>query len=282
MFKWYCLQGAQKGWEYLQPLKEKYPNVRTMALVCSTNPHAVDIFAHDPYIDVIEYYPWPIRNNGNLLQPGQLKLAQALSKRGYPLMRIADMQRLGLKPKKCTVHLSETDREELTRVTKGIGPYVVVHPFASVEERQVVSLEQHSQLINRLTQELGYNIIILGKSYQRSFSSQGGLTSYSKEETIQVVNPQVFNLVNQTNTRVAIKIVQGAVGFAGVHSCFSCIAAATKIPVVVFSNNERSKITQQTLQSWWTKERNFSIVNVEAQSWDKAVDKSCSYLQGCL
>lgn len=282
MFKWYCLQGAQKGWEYLQPLKEKYPEIRTMALICSTNPHAIDLFTHDPYIDTVEYYPWPINKNGNLLQPGQLHLANVLNKRGYPLMKISNMQHLGLEPKKCIVHLSETDNKELAQATKEIEPYVVMHPFASVTERQVIDLKQYNQLIDSLIQEVGYNVVILGKSYQRSFSSQEGLTSYNKEETIQVVNSRVFNLVNQTNARVAIKIVQKAAGFIGVHSCFSCIAAATKIPVVVLSNSERHEITQQTMQNWWTKEHNFSIINVDIQSWSETINKSCSYLRGYL
>jgi ADP-heptose:LPS heptosyltransferase len=280
MFKWYCLQGTQRGWGYLQSLKEKYPNTQTMALVCSTNPHAVDIFTHNPYIDIVKYHAWPINNKGNLLLPGQLRLEQVLKKKGYPLMSIPKMQQLGLKPKKCVIYLDEKDNKEFKKVIGKIGPYIVLHPFASVAERQVVDLKQYNQLIDQLVQKFNCSVIILGKSYQRSFSSQNKLTSYNKEETIQTINPQALNLVNQTNTRVAIKIVQGAIGFIGVHSCFSCIAASEQIQTVVLSNNKNCKIAQQTMRSWWTKNNNFSIINVNKQPWDETVNQSCSYLQG--
>lgn len=280
MFKWYCLQSAGMGWGYLQSLKEKYPHVRTMALICSTNPHAIDLFAHDPYIDTIEYYPWPLNKAGNLLQPGQLRLAQVLQKRGYPQMQIPQMQQLGLIARKCSVYLSDADQKELSHVTKGIGPYIVLHPFASVDERQVVNLEQYDQLIDAIIEQFNYDVVVLGKSYQRTFSdSQGKLTSYSKKETIRSTNPRVFNLVDKTNVRTAIKIVQGAAGFIGVHSCFSCIAAATRIPVVVLSTNINAPIVQKTMQNWWTKEPNVGIIKVNIQPWSETIDQTYSHLQ---
>lgn len=280
IYKWYCLQSNKHGWGYLQSLKEKYPNTKVMALICSTNPHAVDVLTHDPYIDIVEYYAWPINNKGNLLLPGQLHLERVLKKRGYPVIGVQSMKNLGLKPKKCAIHLSKEDNKELEKTTKGIGPYIVVHPFASIPERQAVGLKQYNQLIDTLVQKFNCSVIVLGKSYQRSFSSQKGPTSYSKEETIHTTNPQAINLVNKTNTRVAIKIVQDAIGFVGVHSCFSCIAASEQIQTVVLSNNKNCKIAQQTMRSWWTKNNNFSIINVNCQSWDKTISQSCSHLQG--
>jgi ADP-heptose:LPS heptosyltransferase len=282
MFKWYCLQSALRGWGYLQPLKEKYPSVRTMALVCSTNPHAVDLFAHNPYIDVVEYYAWPINNKGNLLQPGQLHLERILSKKGYPLMNIPSMQKLGLKPKECIIHLDEADNKELENIIKEAGRYIVVHPFASVIERQVVDPKRYSQLIDRLVQEFDCNVVILGKSYQRSFSSQKGLTSYSKEETIQVANSRVFNLVDKTNTRVAIKITQKAIGFVGVLSCFSAISITTRVPAAVLCSSGNHQIAQREIQRLWAREPNFNVISVDLQSWNETIDQSCSHLQKYL
>lgn len=280
MYKWYCLQGRIRGWAYLQSLKEKYPNTKVMALVCSTNPGAVDVFTHDPYIDKIEYHPWPLNQKGNLLSPGQLHLDRVLKKKGYPFMGVPGLKKLGLEANDRILHLSETDKTQWEKLTKNIGPYIVLHPFASVPERQTIGLEKYNQLINELVEQSRYKIVILGKSYKRSFSSKNKLTSYNKEETIETTNPQVVNLVNKTNTRVAIKITQGATGFIGVHSCFSCIAASELIKTVVLSNNANSKIAQQTMKSWWTKHNNFSIINVNKQEWNKTVDQSCSYLQG--
>lgn len=282
IYKWYCLQSNAHGWGYLESLKERYPKTQVMALICSTNPHAIDLLEHNPYIDVIEYYAWPVNNKGNLLPPGQLHLGQILNKRGYPPMKILQMKKLGLEPKKCIIHLDETDNKELDKIIKVAGRYIVVHPFASVPERQVTDTKDYNKLINKLVKDFDCNVVILGKSYHRSFTSQGKLTSYSKEETIEVDNPRIFNLVNKTNTRVAIKIVQGASGFVGVHSCFSCIAASEKIKTVVLSNNQNCKIAQQMMRTWWTKHNNFSIINVNKQAWDKTVDQSYSYLQGNL
>lgn len=281
MFKWYCLQSAVRGWGYLQPLKERYPHVRTMALVCSSNPHAVDLFEHNPYIDEIEFYPWPMNKAGNPLLPGQLRLAQMLKKRGYPSMNIPDMQHLGLSPQECIVHLSQSDLDEVERLTKGIGSYIVLHPFASVDERQVVDIKWYNQLINKLVQEFSCDIVVLGKSYQRSFSDfQGKVSSYHKKETIQVDNLRVFDLVDQTNVRVAINIIQNATSFIGVHSGFSCIAAAAKMPVVVLSTSANNKIAQKMMRNWWTQENNVSVISVDKQPWDKTVSQTCSYLRG--
>lgn len=280
MYKWYCLQSHIRGWGYLQSLKEKYPQTKVMALICSTNPHAVDIFTHNPYIDIVEYYAWPINNQGNLLQPGQLRLAQMLNSKGYPLMNIPNMQRLGIKPKECIIHLSKTDRDELEELTNEIGPYIVVHPFASVPERQTVSPEQYTQLIDKLIEKFNCDVIILGKSYKRSFSSGKGLTSYNKEETIETTNPRAFNLVNKTNTRVAITITENAKGFVGALSSFCAIAATKQIKTVVLSNNEFHKIAQVEIRRLWTKNNNFSIINTDTQTWDETMDQSCLYLQG--
>ena len=278
MYKWYCLQGNIRGWGFLPALKKKHPNTQVMALVCSTNPHAVEVFEHDPYIDRVEYYPWPLNQKGNLLLPGQLHLEQILKNKGYQFMAPAGFRKLELEPEKRELYISKEDSDKLQQLTKGTKPYMVVHPFASVPERQIVELDKYNELIENIINKFNCNVIILGKSYQRSFFSKGKLQSYSKKETIHIDNPRVFNLVDKTNSRVAIKIAQSAIGFVGVHSCFSCVAASEQIRTVVLSNNKNTPIAQQTMRNWWSKNNNFSIINTEKQIWKEIVKKTCLFL----
>lgn len=210
--------GGQDYWGYLKGIKDKYPDIKIKAVLCIHNPQATEFLKYNPYLEKIEQYPWQVDG-----EPVFNKY-----KEDYAFIRDAEGIFNELIYEKPSIYLNK-EEEEFVKHIQEMGNYVFIHPFAGLKDRVALPIGEYPDLINRIIDDLGYNVVIQGGSYKRT--NQGG--SEEIQEIFEYQRKGLFNLVGKTNARIAVRLVQNASGFIGTHSCYVLIAWIEKIRSVL-------------------------------------------------
>jgi ADP-heptose:LPS heptosyltransferase len=199
---------GQRGWEYLKPLKEEHPDIEIKVMLTCINPQARELIRYNPYIDTIESYLWT--------HPARAHLRRIIEehKGDYsPLLEATGLLRT-LQPAVPEIYLNTEDQEIIDLIT-GQGKYIFIHPFSGEPSRIAFPSEQYPALIDRLIDELGYSVVVVGGTYKKNLT-----THVVMSESLAYERDGLFNLVNKTNARVATILAQKAQGFIGTWSCY--------------------------------------------------------------
>jgi len=202
----------KKGWGFLESFKKKFPNSKIRAIVTSCSKEGARYLKYNPHIDEIKELPWvnPHRPWKDLAShvTGHIPLDQAVKK---------FMPEIKGKGKIPPVYLSPEDKV----FVKGIidaGKYTFIHPFAGTPERMAFPLKEYPKLIDRLIDELGYNVVLIGATYKQ-LANQGMKEKIKKEE-FEYQRPGFFNIVNKANMRIGVYLAQYAERWIGTWSCY--------------------------------------------------------------
>lgn len=135
----------------------------------------------------------------------------------------------GLDYKKPQIYLNKEEKIQVETI-KNAGKYIVIHPFAGLRDRIAFPIEKYPGLIDEII-DTGYNVIVIGGSYTR-------INRDGQEEVIEILEYSrkgLFNLVGNTNARVATRLIQDASGFIGTHSCYILVASIEKIRSILIA-----------------------------------------------
>jgi ADP-heptose:LPS heptosyltransferase len=199
----------KRGWGYIEALKKKYPNIELRVFITCCNPQGMEFVKYNPYIDLLEQHPW---THPHMPWPKEVELT-----RGYrPIEKVAKELLPGMKPIIPPVYLSEEDKKVVQEI-KSQGKYVFIHPYSGESFRVVFPPKEYPALIDRLIDDLDYNVVIVGGSYLREKPGR----SWSKKEEFKYERSGLFNLVNKSNVRVCAKLARDAYGWIGTFSCYA-------------------------------------------------------------
>lgn len=199
-----------KGWGHVEAFKKKFPNSKIRAIITSCSVEGAKYIKYNPYIDEIKELPWV---NPHRPWPG---LDEHII--GYkPLHQAAKELMPGIPGQIPPVYLSPSDKIIVDNVTKQ-GKFAFIHPFAGTSERMVFPVEKYPELIDRLIDEMGYNVVAMGGTYKQ-LANQGRKDIIRKEE-LAYERPGLFNLVNKANMRIGIYLALHAERWIGTWSCY--------------------------------------------------------------
>lgn len=220
------------GWRFwgkLRGFKEKYPDSNIKAIICSHNPETAKFFRTNPYVDIVESYPAVARSPSSKKSPKDI----IMDKYGKDYTFVGDCNDLfrDISYEKPQVYLANKVEEQLIDNFKNKdNGYFVVHPFAGGVIRNLPRLETYKKIIDKVTQRLGRNVVVLGGSYKRETEKE---IRHATEE-FDHKNPMMYNLVNKVNARTAAALCRNADGFIGTWSCFLCAILDTDVRATTY------------------------------------------------
>ncbi len=247
-------------WDYLEPLGRARPDIQIKAICCGHNDQVLEFLKYNPFLGSAEHipligdYPPPlkdIRKRRDYFLSGDRRdwnrdlvvnkdwwdtVPYEDCSKGYTWIGEATELLEGLEPLPTKVYLSDSDKEILDNVTQA-GPYIAIHPFAGCPSRITLPPKEYYKLIDTLIDEHGYNVAVLGGNHARI--GQDGGNHYSETFTYQ--RDGLYNLVNQTNGRVSVKLVESSSKFIGCWSCYSSAAWGFDKHFVIVTNLSRKK-----------------------------------------
>ena len=211
--------GGEKYWGYLEGIKERYPDIKVKAILCIHNPQAKEVLKYHPCLNEIEQYPWQLDGTPIFFSHSD----------GHVFIKSVHGLFSGLEYKKPEVYLKKEEEVQVETI-KNAGKYMVIHPFAGLKDRIAFPIEKYPALIDEII-DTGCNVIVIGGSYAR-------INRDGKEEVNEVFDYSrkgLFNLVGNTNARVATRLIQSASGFIGTHSCYILVASIEKIRSILIA-----------------------------------------------
>ncbi len=229
---------GEKYWGYLEGIKEKYPGIKIKAILCIHNPQAKEFLKYHPCLDSTEQYPWQVDGTPVFFTHSDehvfIKSVPGLFE--------------GLKYRKPPIYLDKKEEIQVETI-KNAGKYIVIHPFAGLKDRIVFPIEGYPALIDGII-DTGYNVVVIGGSYTRI--NRDGQEEVN--EFLEYTRKGLYNLVGNSNARVATRLIQGASGFIGTHSCYILVASIEmiksvlvvpeKLRVYLNSNDANAKIVR--------------------------------------
>ena len=189
----------------LKYLKEKY-NVAIRLYVQSHNNFTSKLFTNNPYIDELIVIEWGNRilleSSNHWLNDIDGYTSIAKFEEAYKFIPVSNE----------VLFLSESEQTAIDKI-KGVGKYIVVHPFAGNVHRQVPSISKYVEIVKALKDK--YKVIVIGQEGEVFLSDFG-----------------VINLIGKTSPKVSVNVILNAAGFIGTHSSMILPAWYKEIPTV--------------------------------------------------
>jgi len=213
-----------KGWGHVEMFKKKFPDSKIRVIITSCSKEGAKYIKHNPYIDEILELPW--------INPNRPWKEVGKHTAGYkPLSQVVKELMPGVKGKIPPVYLSSSDKIIVDNVTKK-GKYAFIHPFAGTSERMPFPVKEYPKLIDRLIDELKYNVVVMGGTYIQ-LANQGKKDTVRKEE-LDYERPGLFNLIDKANMRIGVYLALHADRWIGTWSCYVWPGYTKKQRMVLF------------------------------------------------
>lgn len=213
-------RGVCGGFGFLSQLKEEQPEARVQLIMHPVQQAASDFFRYHPLIASHTMLPW--RNPCHVCPNEKTESHNDSIK----LDVYGAVQRWQRKPDS-TVYMSKIDHDAVRKVVDR-GPFVVIHPFAGQKNRMPIPIKQYPEIIRNIANDFNCNIVVVGATHDRTATKTQGI-----EEKFKYAGDNIINLVNQTNIRVATRLMQLSIAAITTHSAMFCVAASGDIPIVV-------------------------------------------------
>lgn len=224
------------GWEYLIPLKEKYPNSIIKLITFSANSQTPKFHKYHPLIDCIYQGKWrhPQR---------PCKIVDKVKGDGFKLVKLSSSNELNKKVisdltpvRQNQFYYSQKDLEFINQITNE-GRFVVLHPFAGDLARIVMPIKEYFPLVKQIT-ELGVNVVVVGANWHKPHTIYG---SCQLDEKFPFNYPGLINLIDKANPRVVAGLIHKAVCLISVRSyCFS-MTKSGKIKSILLVSHPKNK-----------------------------------------
>jgi hypothetical protein len=236
-----CYLRDEPYWGYMQSLKRKYPHIIIKVVSTSHNPEVREFFKYVPFIyDTIEL-GWMLdgRAVAAAAVPGFTHINSVPGLRGMT----------HIPPK---IYISPEDQQQYDKIVNK-GKYVFCHPFGI---RAVMPMDEFKFMFDELIDKHGYNVVVIGATHNR-VSRQGAVGPHDPGGLLNVIEeldyerPGLFNLVNKSNVRLAMKLAYTADRFLGHCSCYNIVAWIRGIKSFVFSPPDQRGFLQTTRSHAW-------------------------------
>jgi len=188
----------------------KNPRDKVKVICCSSNNQTQKLFKNNPSICQVNHVPWALQSVG--IKERNAKFKELLA--GWECLN-PGAKLPGAKFVTPQMFLN-TQEKALVRSIQNEGKYVLIHPFSSYIRK--VKEEEYINVIDTMIDDLGYNVVVVGGSYHKSFQQN----EPPHKEVFTYRRNKLFNLVNKVEVTVAIRLARGAHGYFGTWSAFYC------------------------------------------------------------
>lgn len=207
--------------------RKKYPDVQVKVVCCSSNLQTHELFKENPNICEVQHVPHALQGVGTKERNRQLQEAVA----GWKSFRPTD-KLPGANYSEPKMYLNSEDKALVGSIQRK-GRYILIHPFTSFTTKIVE--EEYARIIDAIIDELGYNVVVVGGTYRKSFQE----AEIRHEEIFDYKRDGLFNLVNETNVRVAVRLAKKAYGYLGTWSAFYCASFLCPASPIVFCTADK-------------------------------------------
>lgn len=269
-----CYLKDEPFWGYLKNLKEVRPRTKIKVISTSHNPETPALFKYTPFIDEVQELGWML--DGRAIQQHEGK--------GYVSVHAAMETLRHLKHEPPDFYLGPEDQQQYDSVIAN-GRYVFIHPFAM---RAALPLDEFVYMTDQLIDRYGFNVVIVGANHVR-VARKGAVNPHDPggklpmKEELDYERPGLFNLVNKSNVRVAMKLCSRADRFLGHCSCYNIVAWIRGIKSFVFSPPSQRHFLATTRSHAWPLIDNLPwCKNVFSDEWASprsAADQALEFLR---
>ena len=218
--------------------KRKHPRDRIKVICCSSNSQTHKLFLDNPDICKVHHVPWALQSVGIKERNTEFKRLLVGWKSLTPNNKLPGAK---FAPPKLFLNKIE---KALVKSIQQDGKYILIHPFSSYISK--IKEEEYISIIDTMIDDLGYNVVVVGGTYNKSFQQGEPL----RKETFEYKRDNLYNLVNQVDVRVAITLARVAYGYFGTWSAFYCtswgcpshpmvLCTADKIQTIDLVNKKR-------------------------------------------
>jgi hypothetical protein len=198
-----------RTWRALEKLKQDTPDLFIRAILYSANSAVLDFYSYHPFIDEIRFFDIHNDNAGNYRLSEFTEDFMPLA--NSDLVKEYDRDSLPM-PK---VYLSPEEKKQLPSLQ--VEPYICVNPFAGAKERFTLDSTHIINLIDRLIEEAGYSVLLLGGDWKTTsvYSTFANRMEEEMKERLDYERPALVNLIGKTSIRLATELSIGCHGFFG-------------------------------------------------------------------
>jgi len=266
-----CYLRDEPHWGYLKTLHEQQPDIKIKVVSTSHNPEVPALFKHTPFIDEVKELGWMMDG----------RTVAASEAHGYtPISSIiSHLQNLRHFPPE--FYLDEEDKKIYDSIVSK-GRYIFVHPFAI---RAALPLEEFIPMFDRLIDEHGFNIVVIGASHTRT-ARKGAIGPHDPggklfvKEELTYERPGLFNLANKCNVRTAMQLCATADRFLGHCSCYNIVAWIKGIKSFIFSPpDQKLFLATSRTHAWPLIDRLPWCKNVFSDEWTSPRDAANQAIQ---
>jgi hypothetical protein len=194
----------------IESYKRKHPRGLVKVICCSSNNQTYKLFQNNPNICKVHHVPWALQSVG--IKERNAEFQRLL--KGWKCLNIGDkLPKAKFSPPKIFLNKKE---ELFVQSIQNNGKYILIHPFSSYIHK--VREKEYINVIDTMIDDLGYNVVVVGGSYKKSFQQ----CEPPHKEVFEYKRDKLYNLVNQIDIRVAIRLAKGAYGYFGTWSAFYC------------------------------------------------------------
>jgi ADP-heptose:LPS heptosyltransferase len=222
-----------ENWQRLEAFKKENPNCKLKAIIISYNIQSLELMRFNPAIDEIDFRApnWEQRDRN-------MPIIDIATQYAYGYTQCTKLEGFSSLPKRPQkIYLNLRTEASLVDYIQKQGPYIVLHPFAGDKSRAVAGEKEYKVITKYITDELKYNVVILGGTHQKIIGQDRNL---NKEE-MDIKGDKVFNLVNKTTARVGIRLLKNAVGCIGTWSCWSTLSWGFGNPTILLTDERNRK-----------------------------------------
>ena len=225
---YYKIQGV---FGRIKSFKRDNPRSKFKVICCSSNQNTHELFQKNPHISEVHHVPWALQSKGIKERNQQFKKLF----KGWDCIN-TNNKLSGAEFVAPQVYLSK-EEEAFVKSIQTKGKYILIHPFTSDFRKPIE--EEYAHVIDTLIDELNYNVVVVGGSYNKSFQHVEPL----HVETFNYIRDGLYNLVNKTNIRTGVRLAKGAYGYFGTWSAFYCASwNCPSHPMVLSTKDKASTI----------------------------------------
>lgn len=222
-----------ENWGRLTEFKKQNIENKIKAIIISYNTQSLELIRFNPYIDEIEFRSpnWEQRD----LNMSIIKIAKQYA---YGYKQCTEVDGFNkLRKSQPYVYLNPYTEETTVNNIICKGPFIIIHPFASDESRQIKNDSAFKEIINYIRHELKYNVVIFGNTHQKII----GKDKKINKENLSIEGNKIFNLIDKTTSRVSLRLLQNSIGCIGTWSCWTTLSWGLQKPTILITDEKNKK-----------------------------------------
>lgn len=270
----------ERRYGYFEGIKARWPGIHIKIMMCSHNSASEELFRFHPCVDECQAFVYQLDGTPYF---------ERYKGKHQDMTRLPQLFN-GIPWRKPEIYLSPEEEIQYNEILAG-DPFVCINPFAGTADRLAMPIEEYTRLADRIIDELGYRVILIGGTHNRQgLANDGGRQIGSDPKYIPIVEEcdyerdRLINLVGKANIRFATKLSAAGYAFVGNFSGPLIAPWCKEIKTVtILAPHEHIENTSRTCTvSCWPIVHNLPFskaIYMRDNTCDSAIDQTIDFLK---